>query len=61
MLAMTPITEKDLEKYGIAICLLKSAMTPEQFEKWYAEELACQRARVEKKANGNGIDYAGGQ
>ena len=46
---LTPITEEDLKKYGIAICLIKSAMTPEQFEEWYAGELARQRTRAEAR------------
>ena len=49
MRTLTPITEEDLEKYGIAICLIKSSMTPEQFEKWYAGELTRQRARAEAR------------
>ena len=49
MRSLTPITEADLEKYGIAICLIKAAMSPEQFEEWYAGELARQRARAEAR------------
>jgi hypothetical protein len=44
-MSLTPITEEDLKKYDLAICMLKMAMTPEQFDKWYAEELARREAR----------------
>jgi hypothetical protein len=49
-----PITKEDLEKYGLALCLIKMAMTPEQFDTWYAEELARRQERTacQKEKNG---------
>jgi hypothetical protein len=48
-MSLTPITKEDLEKYDLAICLIKMAMTPEQFEKWYAEELARREERAKAR------------
>jgi hypothetical protein len=43
------VTKEDLEKYGIMVCLLKAAMEPEAFEKWYAEELARREERAKAR------------
>lgn len=50
---MTEITEDDLKKHGIAICLIKMAMSPDEFEKWYAEEAS--RWDMRNQAEKNGI------
>jgi hypothetical protein len=47
------VTKEDLEKYGLDICLLKAAMEPEEFEQWYAEELARWEARSRERGKAN--------
>jgi hypothetical protein len=46
---LTPITKEDLEKYDLAICLIKMSMTPGQFEKWYGEELVRREVRAKTR------------